>query len=64
MISSRKRMSYRHLPLECGIDSEDLRSGYCQQLDIHVPTTTVREALLFSAKLRRPQSVTLAENEA
>ncbi|TFK72093.1 pleiotropic drug resistance ABC transporter [Pluteus cervinus] len=44
-------------------DGFQSQTGYCQQLDIHVPTTTVREALLFSAKLRRPQSVTLAENE-
>lgn len=39
-------------------------SGYCQQLDTHLPTTTVREALLFSAKLRQPMSVPLAEKEA
>jgi len=28
--------------------------GYVQQEDIHLPTTTVREALEFSARLRRP----------
>ena len=28
--------------------------GYVQQDDIHLPTTTVREALDFSARLRRP----------
>jgi len=39
-------------------------SGYCQQMDTHVPTDTVREALLFSAKLRQPASVPLAEKEA
>lgn len=39
-------------------------SGYCQQMDTHLPTTTVREALLFSAKLRQPKSVPLAEKEA
>jgi len=38
--------------------------GYCQQMDSHVPTTTVREALLFSAKMRQPSSVPLSEKEA
>lgn len=40
------------------------QTGYVQQMDTHVPTTTVREALLFSAKLRQPSSVSLAEKEA
>lgn len=40
------------------------QTGYCQQMDTHVPTTTVREALLFSAKLRQPPSVPLAEKKA
>lgn len=40
------------------------QTGYVQQMDTHVPTTTVREALLFSAKLRQPLSVSLAEKEA
>lgn len=38
--------------------------GYCQQMDTHLPETTVREALLFSAKLRQPQDVPVAEKEA
>ena len=38
--------------------------GYCQQMDTHVPFSTVREALLFSAKLRQPSSVPVAEKEA
>lgn len=33
-------------------------------MDTHLGTATVREALLFSAKLRQPQSVPLAEKEA
>ncbi|KAG1869109.1 ABC-2 type transporter-domain-containing protein [Suillus tomentosus] len=40
------------------------QTGYCQQLDTHLPEATVREALLFSANLRQPQSVPLAEKEA
>ncbi|KZT65216.1 hypothetical protein DAEQUDRAFT_716908 [Daedalea quercina L-15889] len=44
----------------------DFRSqtGYVQQMDTHLPTATVREALLFSAKLRQPASVPIAEKEA
>ena len=38
--------------------------GYCQQLDIHVATTTVREALLFSAMMRQSSSVPSSEKEA
>ncbi|KAI6145202.1 ABC-2 type transporter-domain-containing protein [Pisolithus tinctorius] len=38
--------------------------GYCQQMDTHLPEATVREALLFSAKLRQPESVPLEEKEA
>ncbi|KIJ64910.1 hypothetical protein HYDPIDRAFT_132105 [Hydnomerulius pinastri MD-312] len=40
------------------------QTGYCQQTDTHMPTMTVREALLFSAKLRRPLSVSMEEKEA
>ncbi|KAI6026023.1 ABC-2 type transporter-domain-containing protein [Pisolithus marmoratus] len=39
------------------------QTGYCQQMDTHLPETTVREALLFSAKLRQPKSVPLEEKE-
>ncbi|KAF8957821.1 pleiotropic drug resistance ABC transporter [Flammula alnicola] len=48
-------------PLPADFQSQ---SGYCQQMDTHVPFSTVREALLFSAKLRQPPSVPLAEKEA
>ncbi|TDL16644.1 hypothetical protein BD410DRAFT_795131 [Rickenella mellea] len=40
------------------------QTGYCQQMDTHQPETTVREALLFSAKLRQHRDVPLEEKEA
>ncbi|KII90642.1 hypothetical protein PLICRDRAFT_136999 [Plicaturopsis crispa FD-325 SS-3] len=40
------------------------QTGYCQQMDTHLPTATVREALLFSAKLRQPADIPVAEKEA
>ncbi|KAJ3538407.1 hypothetical protein NM688_g6524 [Phlebia brevispora] len=40
------------------------QTGYCQQADTHVPTLTVRESLLFSARLRQPKSVPDSEKEA
>lgn len=32
------------------------QTGYCQQQDTHMATSTVREALTFSALLRQPAS--------
>lgn len=32
-------------------------TGYCEQLDVHEPFTTVREALEFSAILRQPRDI-------
>ncbi|KAL4976374.1 hypothetical protein BDW66DRAFT_151125 [Aspergillus desertorum] len=37
------------------------KTGYVQQYDLHLPTTTVREALRFSAALRQPKTVSKAE---
>ncbi|PYH88728.1 hypothetical protein BO71DRAFT_467139 [Aspergillus ellipticus CBS 707.79] len=37
------------------------RVGYCQQSDNHLETSTIREALQFSALLRQPASVSKAE---
>ncbi|KAI8649633.1 ABC transporter CDR4 [Fusarium keratoplasticum] len=37
------------------------RTGYVQQQDLHLETTTVREALRFSAVLRQPQSASREE---
>jgi ATP-binding cassette, subfamily G (WHITE), member 2, PDR len=40
------------------------KTGYVQQQDLHLETTTVREALRFSAVLRQPKSVSKAEKYA
>ncbi|KAK9238953.1 ABC-2 type transporter-domain-containing protein [Lipomyces kononenkoae] len=37
------------------------RTGYVQQQDLHVPESTVREALQFAALLRQPATVPIAE---
>ncbi|KAK9319147.1 ABC-2 type transporter-domain-containing protein [Lipomyces orientalis] len=37
------------------------KTGYVQQQDLHLETTTVREALRFSAMLRQPKSVSREE---
>lgn len=37
------------------------KTGYVQQQDLHLETTTVREALRFSALLRQPRSVSKKE---
>lgn len=36
-------------------------TGYCEQLDVHEKTATVREALVFSALLRQPSHVSYDE---
>lgn len=38
--------------------------GYVQQQDVHLPTQTVREALQMTARLRRPQTVSMEEKYA
>ena len=40
------------------------KTGYVQQQDLHLETTTVREALEFSAILRRPSNVSRSEKIA
>ncbi|CAN6641338.1 pleiotropic ABC efflux transporter of multiple drugs [Trichomonascus vanleenenianus] len=40
------------------------KTGYVQQQDLHLSTSTVREALEFSALLRQPQSVSREEKIA
>lgn len=37
------------------------KTGYVQQQDLHLQTSTVREALVFSALLRQPNTVTEKE---
>ncbi|KAF1807145.1 ABC-2 type transporter-domain-containing protein [Mucor lusitanicus] len=39
-------------------------TGYCEQMDIHQPAVTVREALRFSAYLRQPADVPKEEKDA
>lgn len=57
VISDGTRMVNGH-----SLDSSFQRSiGYVQQQDLHLPTSTVREALQFSAYLRQPNSVSKAE---
>lgn len=40
------------------------QTGYVQQKDVHLPDSTVREALRFSATLRQPNSVSVEEKHA
>ncbi|OAQ63731.1 ABC transporter CDR4 [Purpureocillium lilacinum] len=42
-------------------ESFQRKTGYVQQQDVHLETTTVREALEFSAVLRQPRSTPYAE---
>ncbi|CAH0014706.1 unnamed protein product [Clonostachys rhizophaga] len=39
-------------------------TSYAEQLDVHEPTQTVREALRFSAELRQPYETPIAERHA
>lgn len=39
-------------------------TGYCEQVDVHEKTATVKEALLFSALLRQPSTTPHAEKVA
>ncbi|KAH9922740.1 P-loop containing nucleoside triphosphate hydrolase protein [Fomitopsis serialis] len=59
VVTGDRLMNGQSLPI-------DFRSqtGYVQQMDTHLPSATVREALLFSAKLRQPASVPIEEKEA
>jgi ABC-type multidrug transport system ATPase subunit len=39
-------------------------TGYVEQFDVHEPTATVREAVQFSAVLRRPNTISVKEKYA
>lgn len=59
VITSGTRMVNGH-----ALDSSFQRSiGYVQQQDLHLQTSTVREALKFSAYLRQPRSVSKKEKD-
>lgn len=45
-------------------DSFQRKTGYVQQQDLHLETSTVREALVFSALLRQPSATPRAEKVA
>ena len=45
-------------------DSFQRKTGYVQQQDLHLETSTVRESLTFSALLRRPETTPKAEKIA
>lgn len=45
-------------------DSFQRKTGYVQQQDVHLPTSTVREALQFSAILRQPAHLSRQEKVA
>ncbi|KAL4900736.1 hypothetical protein BDW74DRAFT_92620 [Aspergillus multicolor] len=45
-------------------DSFQRKTGYVQQQDLHLETSTVREALIFSAMLRQPATISRKEKLA
>jgi ABC-type multidrug transport system ATPase subunit/ABC-type multidrug transport system permease subunit len=45
-------------------DDFERLTGYCEQMDVHNPNATVREALQFSAYLRQPAEVSKEEKNA
>ena len=46
----------------CGLGGSARQVGYAQQQDLHHASSTVREALTFSACLRQPEKYSRAEN--
>ena len=64
MTSVRKREFLAYHSVVDSLLITHIHSGYVQQMDTHLPTTTVREALLFSAKMRQPKNVPDSEKEA
>ncbi|KAG0022990.1 hypothetical protein BGZ80_010678 [Entomortierella chlamydospora] len=68
VLAQRKTMGWITGTIE--VDGQPLRkdfqrtTGYCEQLDVHVPQCTVREAMRFSAHLRQPVDVPESEKDA
>ncbi|KAF9114948.1 hypothetical protein BGX27_009378 [Mortierella sp. AM989] len=68
VLAQRKSMGWITGTIE--VDGQPLRkdfqrtTGYCEQLDVHVPECTVREAMRFSACLRQPLDVPESEKYA
>jgi ABC-type multidrug transport system ATPase subunit len=59
IIEGEVRLNGQSLPL-----SFQRTTGYCEQLDVHLPTATIREALEFSALLRQPRHYSREEKLA
>ncbi|KAF8994409.1 ABC-2 type transporter-domain-containing protein [Cyathus striatus] len=59
VITGERLFNGQPLPLDF-----QAQTGYCQQMDTHIETTTVREALRFSARLRQPSSSSVKEKDA
>ena len=59
VISGVVRLNGHMLPL-----SFQRTTGYCEQVDVHLPTATVREALEFSALIRQPRRYSREEKLA
>lgn len=53
-----------HVTASCSASGQAPSVGYAEQMDIHEPASTVREAMLFSARLRQPKHVPDAEKRA
>lgn len=61
VISSESQMLVNGSPRTASFQR---KTGYVQQQDVHLPTSTVREALEFSALLRQPKRYSRAERLA
>ncbi|KAG8929230.1 hypothetical protein FRC02_005825 [Tulasnella sp. 418] len=59
VISGDKFVDGKPLPIDF-----QRQTGFVEQMDVHLSTSTVREALIFSAKLRQPSTVPMHEKEA
>lgn len=60
---SGRKLGTVEFVLPDGASSEKLKIGYVDQADVLPSTSTVREALLFAAKLKLPEGMPLAAKE-